>query len=151
MDKGCERLEYNAGSEKVISFPCNFVSHRIKINEIHSVRGILNFPGDYLYIYMCGFCIYCQICHTYLFGEEGKYKKNQTKNSLSLPSGPIYPPVAPAYSADLRQLIDAMLQRDPKDRPSVNAIQSPILPMIFSSTTGGGSAYSWPPIIGGNQ
>eukprot|EP00668_Euglena_longa_P001627 GGOE01001921.1.p1 GENE.GGOE01001921.1~~GGOE01001921.1.p1 ORF type:complete len:887 (+),score=274.16 GGOE01001921.1:122-2782(+) len=33
-----------------------------------------------------------------------------------------YPAVSPSYSADLRTLIDSMLQRDPNDRPSVNAI-----------------------------
>eukprot|EP00667_Euglena_gracilis_P005235 EG_transcript_5268 len=33
-----------------------------------------------------------------------------------------YPPVSPGYSVDLRTLIDSMLQRDPGDRPSVNAI-----------------------------
>lgn len=33
-----------------------------------------------------------------------------------------YPPVHKSYSADLRGLVDAMIQKDPRKRPSVNDI-----------------------------
>lgn len=33
-----------------------------------------------------------------------------------------YPPISATYSAELRDLVAKMLQKDPKDRPSINSV-----------------------------
>ncbi len=57
-----------------------------------------------------------------------------------------YPPISSRYSSDLRGIIDKMLEKDPRNRPSINTVlKAPFLQNRMQQLVGGTDFQSEPP------